>query len=230
MIDRVASCKDEQEQQRQGVQAGEPEAEPVEGAGRRRRAVFVVVDHGAPRSQQHVAAAAVLIVVVIHGVAAELVRVVGGQPGRGGAQHGPVGVPPVHDVRDAVPGGPAVPAVPQRRAARIQRRRRAAAPAAEAEAVKDRHIYRELGSITQAVVVPRRCRSSSLSFVLKLVYLFARRKELFHRPLLPPCGLHRRSMELDLGNNFMRVCFVFSPMQVSRVPLRIMCSGGTIDI
>jgi hypothetical protein len=59
------------------------------------------------------------------------VRVVGGQPRRGGrAAHGPGGVPPVHDVRDAVPGGPAVPPLPQRRAARLQRRR--AAPTAPA--------------------------------------------------------------------------------------------------
>uniref|UniRef100_A0A0E0JRE1 Uncharacterized protein n=1 Tax=Oryza punctata TaxID=4537 RepID=A0A0E0JRE1_ORYPU len=125
----VGGGEDEQEQ-RQEFQAGVPEAdEPVEGAWRRRRAVS---DCAPGRRQwrrqrrEHIAAQAVVLV-VFHRVAAELVRVVGGQPGRRGrrrwAAHGAGWVPPVHDVCDAVPGGSPVPPVPQRRAARLQRRR-----------------------------------------------------------------------------------------------------------
>jgi hypothetical protein len=147
---------DDEQEQRQGVEAGAPEDGPVEGEGR------ALGDGAARRGQRQqrprddVAAPGVLLVLV-HRVAAELVRVVRGQPRRGrrrAGAHGPGRVPPVHDVRDAVPRGPPVPPVPQRRAARLQRGR--PAPPASAPVKWNHH---ERSSTSEFVVAFKKSSS-----------------------------------------------------------------------
>jgi hypothetical protein len=117
--------EDEQEQRQGRVEAAGAAAEPVAVArgavvggrdrpGRRRRR----------RGRWRGLAEAAVVVVVLDGVPAELVRVVGGEPRGRRRADDPGGVPPVHDVRDAVAGGPPVPQVPQHRPPRLQRRPR----------------------------------------------------------------------------------------------------------
>jgi hypothetical protein len=121
--------EDEQEQRQGRLQAAGAAAEPVAVA--RGRGGLVGGDDPPPRRRRGLAQEA-LVVVFLDRFSAELVRVVGGQPRGGGRRrrraHDPGGVPPLHDVRDAVAGGPPVPQVLQHRAPRLQRRPRRSAP------------------------------------------------------------------------------------------------------